>query len=78
MKKLGLTSLKTVLFFVGWAVCAGLIPVPNTNNQALWRFWAEVIPFLAIVIFTIGFWLIERCAIPLNIVDKPIGNTILA
>ena len=35
MKKLLLTVLKTIIFFVGWAVCVAFIPDISTNNPAL-------------------------------------------
>ena len=43
MKKLLITIGKTLLFFVGWALLGSLLPVPESPNQAVWRFWAELI-----------------------------------
>ena len=31
MKKLVLVSLKTFAFFVGWAICASILPIPDTK-----------------------------------------------
>ena len=42
MKKLVLVSLKTFAFFVGWAICASILPIPDTKSAAVWRFWAEM------------------------------------
>ena len=43
MKKLVLVSLKTFAFFVGWAICASILPIPDTKSAAVWRFWAELL-----------------------------------
>ena len=53
MKKLALVSLKTILFFVGWAICVSVIPIPDTLSAVIWRFWAELIPFLSIIVLTL-------------------------
>jgi len=74
MKKLLSTIGKTLLFFVGWALLGSLLPVPESPNQAVWRFWAELIPFLTIVAFTILFWLLEKRKIELHIISSPLKN----
>lgn len=50
MKKLVLVSLKTFAFFVGWAICASILPIPDTKSAAVWRFWAELIPFCQLLV----------------------------
>ena len=60
MKKLFITGTKAIFFFVGWAVLAGLLPIPDSSNGAVWRFWAELIPFLCVVGLTLIFWLMEK------------------
>jgi membrane protease YdiL (CAAX protease family) len=77
MKKILFTIVKILLFFVGWAVLAGLIPVPELSNAAVWRFLAELIPFLVIVIFTLVFWLLEKKRIKLHIYSSLIKNIII-
>lgn len=77
MKKLLLTVLKTVLFFVGWAVLAGLLPLPNENHPVIWRFWAELVPFFVVVLFTALFWLIEKRKIHLHIISGSAGNIVI-
>ena len=57
MKKLLITILKIVVFFIGWAVFSGIIDIPN-DNPAIWRFFAELIPLSVIILFTVVFWLI--------------------
>lgn len=58
MKKILLTILKIVLFFVGWAVCS-TIDIPS-KNPAVWRFYAELIPLVSMILFTLMFILIEK------------------
>lgn len=77
MKKLITVSLKTIIFFIGWAVCASVIPIPDTDSAEVWRFWAELIPFLAISVLTVLFWLIEKKKIPLHLFGEPVYNTLL-
>ncbi len=77
MKKLLLSSLKAIVFFVGWAICAGMIPIPNVKSAVIWRFWAELIPFLVIVVMTVIFWLIDKRKIKLHLVGKPVYNILL-
>lgn len=74
MKKIGITTGKTLIFFVGWALLAGLVPIPNSPNGAIWRLWAELIPFIAIVGLTLLFWLFEKRKVRLHIISAPIKN----
>ncbi len=32
----------------------------TSKNPAIWRLWAEIIPLLAMIIFTFIFWIIEK------------------
>ena len=59
MKKFLMTFVKIVIFFIGWAVLAGIIDVPS-ENPAIWRFFAELIPLAVLLIFTAVFLLIEK------------------
>ena len=77
MKKLVLVSLKTFAFFVGWAICASILPIPDTKSAAVWRFWAELIPLLSVIGFTIIFWLIDKRNIRLHLTGKPVYNIVL-
>ena len=71
MKRIVTTILKSVLFFIGWAIVCTFIPLLNTENAALWRLWAEITPLLSIIAFTIVFWLIEKKQVlPVNKVAK--------
>lgn len=60
MKKSAISLLKFLAFFLGWAVIAGLIPLPAVKSPAVWRLWAEVVPLLAIIAFTLLFRRIDR------------------
>lgn len=69
MKKALATSLKVLIFFIGWAVLAtlaGIVGVPD-SNPAIWRFLAELIPLVVIIVFTIVFLLIEKGEVKLRI-----------
>ena len=77
MKKLIEVSLKSIIFFVGWAICASVIPIPEIDNAALWRFFAELIPFLAIVVMTVIFWFVDRKKTKLHLAQRPVYNSLL-
>ena len=73
MKRIAATTLKSVLFFIGWAiVSAAFIPLPNSENTALWRLWAEITPLLSVIVFTTVFWLIEKKQVKLNFMQNPV------
>jgi membrane protease YdiL (CAAX protease family) len=69
LKRLFLAILKILIFFVGWAVLSGIIDIP-VDNPAVWRFFAELIPFAVIIVFTIVFLLIEKKNINIPIKDN--------
>ena len=50
MEKLMKTILKSIIFFVTWLVLSVLIPIPDSLDDAKWRFIAELISFAAIII----------------------------
>lgn len=54
---------------------ASFLPIPDSSDGAVWRFWAELIPLLAIVIMTALFWFIEKKKVPLNIVSSPLKGS---
>ncbi len=76
MKKLLITILKIVVFFIGWAVLSGIIDIPS-DNPAIWRFFAELIPLTIMILFTVVFWLIEKKTVNIPIKEN-IGNGTLA
>jgi membrane protease YdiL (CAAX protease family) len=76
LKKLLITILKIVVFFIGWAVLSGIIDIPS-DNPAIWRFFAELIPLTIMILFTVVFWLIEKKTVNIPIKEN-IGNGTLA
>ena len=77
MKKLVSVSIKTIIFFAGWAICVSVIPIPDTTSAVIWRFWAELIPLLSIIALTLVFWLIDKRKTRLHLAGKPVYNIIL-
>ena len=77
MKKLLIVSLKSILFFVGWAVCVSLIPIPDVKSGVVWRFFAELIPFLVISVLTFVFWWTEKRKTQLHLINNPSHSSIL-
>jgi membrane protease YdiL (CAAX protease family) len=76
LKKLLITIVKIVVFFIGWAVLSGIIDIPS-DNPAIWRFFAELIPLTIMILFTVVFWLIEKKTVNIPIKEN-IGNGTLA
>ena len=77
MKKLIEVSLKSIIFFIGWTICASVIPIPDIDNAALWRFFAELIPFLAIVVMSVIFWFVDRKKTKLHLTQRPVYSSVL-
>ena len=77
MKKVLSVSIKTIIFFVGWAICVSVIPIPDTASAVIWRFWAELIPLLSVIAITFIFWLADQKKIRLHLTGKPVYNVIL-
>ncbi len=71
MKKILITVLKCMLFFIGWSVVVGFI-IPDNQNPAIWRFFAELIPLIAIFGFTAIFYFVENRKVKMRIVSNPI------
>lgn len=76
MKKLLITILKIMVFFIGWAVLSGIIDIPS-DNPAIWRFFAELIPLTVMILFTVVFWLIEKKTVNIPIKEN-LGKGALA
>lgn len=74
MKKLLSTILKVVVFFIGWALVASFLPIPETADGACWRFFAELTPLVAIVLATLIFWLIDRRQVPIKLIGAHGGR----
>jgi len=76
LKKALITFLKIFIFFFGWAVLSGVIDIPN-ENPAIWRFTAELIPFVVLVLFTVVFLFIERGEVKIPVTENGIKGTMI-
>ena len=77
MKKIGITVIKSLGFFLGWAILVSLLPLSSSKEPAIWRLWVEITPLLAIVAFTLGFWLAEKKDVKLHLFDNPAKGVVL-
>lgn len=55
-------------------MCVGLSPTRSSDNPAIWRFWAEAIPLVITILFTVVFWLIEKRNIKLLLINRPLKS----
>ncbi len=76
MKKALITAAKILTFFIGWAVLAGVIEIPF-KEPAVWRFFAELIPFAVMIVFTVVFLLIEKKEVKIPILKGGLSGTIV-
>lgn len=77
MKKIVMSILKCIVFFLGWAILCAVIPLSKSDNPALWRLWAEITPLFAIILFTLIFWLIDKKTVKLNLFGNLIESIII-
>ena len=77
MKKITITIAKFLEFFLGWAILTSILPLSSSGNPAIWRLWAEIMPLLAIIAFTLIFWLIERKNVELHLFDNSVKGMVL-
>ncbi|MCM1227920.1 MAG: CPBP family intramembrane metalloprotease [Clostridium sp.] len=77
MKKIIITILKFIGFFLGWAVLTSILPLSSSEVPAVWRLWAEIMPLLTIIVFTFIFWLIEKKSVELHLFDNPVKGIVL-
>lgn len=71
MKKLAVTAIKFLAFFLGWAILSAVLPLSTSENPAFWRLWAEITPLIAIIIITLIFWLLEKREVALHFFNNP-------
>lgn len=76
MKRAVITFLKILIFFMGWAILSGIINIP-CDNPAIWRFFAELIPFAVMVAFSIIFLIIEKGEVKIQIMKNCLKGTIV-
>lgn len=76
MKTLIKIAFKLLIFFVSWITISVLIPIPEGISDVWWRFIAELVPFLAIVILTYVFNKLEKNSLSILKFEKPIKQTL--
>lgn len=37
LKKIGITIIKTIAFFLGWAIFVSILPLSSSEEPAVWR-----------------------------------------
>ena len=76
MKKALVILLKIIIFFIGWAIIAGIIEIPN-DNPSVWRFYAELIPLVVMVVFTVVFLKFEKNEVKIPIRENAGKGTLV-
>ncbi len=76
MKKFLDSFVKSFGFFICWAVLVGFVSIPS-DNPVLWRFYAELIPLLSVILMSVVFYFIERKNITIVPVQRPFKSIIL-
>ena len=77
LKRIVITFIECICFFLGWAILSSVLPLSNSDNPALWRLWAEITPLLSIIAFTFIFWIAEKKAIKLHLFDNPVKGVLI-
>lgn len=77
LKKAAITVIKFIGFFLGWALLTSILPLSSSEDPAIWRLWAEIMPLLAMIAFTLIFWLIEKKNVKLHLFDNPVKGMAL-
>ena len=77
LKRIVITFVECICFFLGWAILSAVLPLSNSDNPALWRLWAEITPLLSIIAFTFIFWIIEKKTIKLHLFNNPVKGVLL-
>ncbi|SSZ12395.1 Uncharacterised protein [Anaerococcus octavius] len=77
MGKLIKTTFKILIFFVSWIAISVLIPIPEGISDVWWRFIAELVPFLAIVILTYVFNSFEKDRLSIMYFEKTIQTNFI-
>lgn len=80
MKKFISTILKTIIFFIGWAILISILFSFDLqmNNRVLLRLWWEFIPLAVVVLLSVIFvFVIEKGKIKISVGSKFIKNTLI-
>ncbi len=71
------TFTKIILFFISWITISVLIPIPDTIPDVWWRFLAELIPFISIILITYIFNRYEKNHLNIMHYERPVKQTII-
>ena len=77
MKRVVITCIECICFFLGWAILSAVLPLSNSDNPAIWRLWAEITPLMSIIAFTLIFWIVEKKTIKLHFFDNPVKGVLV-
>ncbi|PAE14721.1 CPBP family intramembrane metalloprotease [Virgibacillus sp. 7505] len=78
MRKLISTILKTLIFFIGWAILISFTPEVKTDNPAFLRLWWELTPLASVVLFSFVFvFLLEKRRIRIPIAAVLFKNSLI-
>lgn len=67
---------KSFGFFICWALLVSFISIPS-NNSILWRFYAELIPLLSVILISVIFYFIDGKNITIAPINHPFKSIIL-
>lgn len=76
MRKFLDSFVKSFGFFICWALLVGFVSIPS-NNPVLWRFYAELIPLLSVILMSVIFYFIEGKNIAITPMNNPFKSIIL-
>lgn len=71
------TFTKLILFYISWIIISVVIPIPDTLPDVWWRFLAELIPFLSIILITYIFNRHEENHLNIMHYGRPAKQTII-
>ena len=68
-KKTTVITIKTITFFIGWALLIGIIDIPS-DNPVTGRLLAEILSFAVVVYFTIIFLVLEKVEVRIPVIKN--------
>ncbi|OZI10486.1 CPBP family intramembrane metalloprotease [Bacillaceae bacterium SAS-127] len=77
-EKLISTILKTVIFFIGWAILISFTPDIQTHNQAFLRLWWEFSPLVVVVLLSVIFvFVVEKGKVKIPLASRIFKNSLI-
>lgn len=78
MKKLASTILKTIIFFMSWAILISFTPDIHTNSQAYLRLWWEFTPLVVVVLLSVVFvFIVEKGKITIPVAPRFLKSSLI-